>query len=106
MASSFAAIATREVAPLYAANFGVGNRALPFAFKDVPLPIAPEKNCAIDRSPGINVPTYYLSGTLSFSEIHTEGGSLDSCNLAHWGEPGAEKFWLFIHPDFTTCGWR
>ena len=99
MASSFAAIAAREVAPLYAANFGVGIRALPSALKDVPLHIAPERNCGIDMSPGINVPTYYLSGTLSFSEIHTEDGSLDSYNLAHWGEPGAEKLWLFVHPD-------
>ena len=66
------------------------------------LHIAPEKNCAINRSPGINVPTYYLSGTLSFSEIHTEDGSLDSCNLAHWGEHGAEKLWLFIHPYFIS----
>ena len=24
----------------------------------------------------------------------------DSCNLAHWGEPGAEELWLFVHPDF------
>ena len=100
VASSFAAIAAREVAPLYAANFGVGNRALPSALKDVPLHIAPERNFGIDMSSGINVPTYYLSDTLYFSEIHTEDGSLDSCNLAHWGEPGAEKLWLFVHPDF------
>ena len=75
MASSFAAIAAREVAPLYAANFGVSNRALPSALKDVPLHIAPKRNCGLDMSPGINVPIYYLSGTLSFSEIHAEDGS-------------------------------
>ena len=52
-----------------------------------------------DVSSGINVPTYYLSGNRSFSEVHPEDGYVDSCNIVHWGEECAFKIWLFIHPD-------
>ena len=46
--------------------------------------------------PGINEPSYYLSGALSFSEIHPEDGYY----IIHWGETGAEQIWLFVHPAF------
>ena len=49
----------------------------------VPLHIDPSLNKDIDKSPGINVPSYYLSGALSFSEVHSEDGYLDSCNIVH-----------------------
>ena len=99
---SLEAIAAKEIVPLYTANFGAENPALPSALKEVPMHINPSVNTSLGRSVGINVPTYYLSGSLSFTQIRTEDGFLDSCNVVHWGEPGAEKVWLFVSPDYLT----
>ena len=84
-------IAAGQTQPVYAMNFSGKLSTLPSVLEKVPLHISPELNEDIDRSPGINEPSYYLSGALSFSEINPEDGYLDSCNIVDWGETGAEK---------------
>ena len=86
-------------------NISADNARLATFLATVPLNIHSARNPHIGRLAGINVPTYHLAGRLAFSEIHVEHGYLDSCDLMHWGEQGAEKLWLFIQPSFnwTLC---
>ena len=74
---------------------------LPSALRDVPYHIDPSQNPLMEASLGINMPTYYLTGSRSFSEVHPEDGYLESCNVVHWGEEGAVKIWLFVHQDYS-----
>ena len=96
-------IAADRAHPVYAMNFPNDGTALPSFLKEVPYHIDPAVNPAHTISPGINVPSYYLSGGLSFSEMHPEDASdLDSLSVVHWGEADAEKIWLFVNPAFPT----
>ena len=99
--SMIESVAAGRVLPVYAMNFHNDGTALPSFLKDVPYHIDPAVNPALTVSPGINVPSYYLSGGLSFSEMHPEDGYLDSINAVHWGEAGAEKIWIFVNPAFS-----
>ena len=94
-------LASQSVSPIYAMNFDRKDASIPSLLEDVPFHIAPGTNRFIEPSSGINVPSFYLSKGLSFSEVHPEDGYLDSCNLVRWGTEGAEKLWLFIELDYS-----
>ena len=99
MDASFSAIAGRECRPGYGMNMTSRSARLPTYLRDAPFNIRPGINPIFQRSVGINVPSKYLAGRLAFTELHTEDGGLDSCNVMHWGKPGAVKLWLFIDPQ-------
>ena len=96
-------IAAGRVLSVYAMNFPNDGTTLHSFLKDVPYHIDPAVNPALTVSPGINIPSYYLSGGISFSEMYPEDGYLDSINAVHWGEAGAEKIWLFVNPAFSRA---
>ena len=71
-------IAAGQIQPVYAMNFSAKNRVLPSMLEKVPLHIDPSLNKNIDKTPGINVISHYLSGALSFSKVHPEDSYLTS----------------------------
>lgn len=68
----------------------------------VPWNIDPARNSPLLSCEGINIPTFYISEDSSYTPMHPEDGYLDSCNLLHWGVPGACKVWIFVHRHDTS----
>ena len=99
----FADIAAGRGQPVYGMNFLARTAQVPTYLADVPHNIRVGVHPHLNRSVGINVPTHYLAGRLAFSGLHLEDGCLDSCNLMHWGEQGAEKLWLFVSSRFNAA---
>ena len=99
----FADIAAGRVRPYYGMNFTARNARLPSHLAHAPLNILNGVYPILDRSEGINVPTFYLAGRIAFTEIHIEDGCLDSVNLIHWGVAVAAKLWMFIDPQYDVA---
>lgn len=72
---------------------------LPSYLADVPFNIRPGFNKNVKWCRGINIPTIYLAGRHSFTEMHAEDNYLDSCNLLLWAASDGSKVWVFIHPS-------
>ena len=99
----FADIAAGRARPAYGMNFTARNARLPTHLAHAPLNILNGVHPYFGRSVGINVRMFYLAGRLAFTYPHLEDGCLESVNLMHWGEEGAEKLWMFIHPQFNAA---
>ena len=84
--SAFADISAGRARSVYRMNSTARFDQLPTHLAGVPLNIRDGVHLRLGRSFGINIPTYYLAGRLTFSELHLEDGCLDSCNLLPWGE--------------------
>lgn len=83
---------------LYARNFGQFSGSILRSYlKDLPYVLSTEEG--YPPMPGINIPAYYWGGSDSFTDLHLEDRALDSCNVFHFGTPGAVKLWLVIAPE-------
>lgn len=85
----------KSTVPLYGMNLTTS--ALRSHLSSVPWNIDPARNLALLACMGVNVPTFYISGDSAYTPAHPEDGYLDSCNVIHWGLPGACKVWTCVH---------
>ena len=84
---------------VYSMNMLPNALPIPSSLTDLPYNINININKDLESCIGINVPTYYLGGHHSFTEIHPAHGYLDSANAMHWSVECAWKGWLIVHPD-------